>query len=96
MMKKLIISLIVLSSGLLMACQNMGQLQSQDQTLQRERPERTDQQQFEQQQSIQQEFGVSPRFDNQRDRESPQKPTQVHSDDQPGKSTDMTRGPNSF
>lgn len=87
-MKTLIISSLILSSGLLIACQNMGQLQSQDQT--------SDQQQLERQQSIQQEFGVSPRFDTRRDLESQQKPTQVHSDDQPGKSMDMTREPNRF
>jgi hypothetical protein len=90
-MKKLLFFSMVLSGSLLIACQNLGQLQSHDETLQREQPE-----QLEQQRTLQQKYGVSPQYDNQIERESPQKPTQVHGDDQPGQSTDMTRDPSLF
>lgn len=130
MMKKLIISSIVLSGGLLIAgCQAIGQFKSTAQQLEQgtgqaesdtrqdlrddqqsgsvskrdqQRLPGTDKQQFDQQRPpqqqipLQQQFGVSPRFETQRDLESQPKPTQVHSDDQPGASSDMTREPNPF
>lgn len=143
MIKRIFLSSLLLSGGLLIAGQAIGQFQSQDQALQRERTETnaagvnssgsslgtgqtgsgtgmgtTDQQsginsgtsqqfgnttqqdtdpQFnrqrtpQQQEPLQQQFGVSPRYQNQGDLESGQRQNRDRSEDMPGGSSDMTR-----